>query len=131
MENLQIRTGQVCLNIVDEQGESRGIFKFNPEDIALAKRVVDIQAEISVKRAEFEKRIPECETPEQQLELMRETVDYFEGLIDRCFGEGSSKILFGDNTSLSMFNDFFDGITPYFKKAAQKRVAKYKKPSKK
>lgn len=130
MESLQVRTGQISLRILDDDGEERGIFKFNPEDIESAKRLVQLQSEFQEKYSDFEKRSELCKTLEEKAEFLSGTVQYFKSLVDECFGEGSSKILFGDANTLSMFFDFFEGITPYYKKASSERMAKYSKPSK-
>ena len=127
MESLQIRTGQISLTILDDAGNERGVFKFNPEDIQSARKVLSLQQELAEKQVDFEIKSQACETPEDKVDMMEEVVDYFEGIIDQCFGEGSSKILFGDAKTLSMFEDFFNGIMPYYEAASKKRMAKYGK----
>lgn len=131
MESLQIRTGQISLRILDDAGEERGIFKFNPDDIESAKKLVSLETELAQKEAELEELAKNAETPEQRIDALVEMVDYFEGVIDNCFGAGSSAILFGDCKSLSMFYDFLEGIIPYYEKASKERMAKYSVPSKK
>jgi hypothetical protein len=132
MQSLQIKTGEIRLQILDDAGEERGIFKFNPTDLESAKKVIALQSELAAKQAEFEKRVANCETPEDKVNCMAEVCDYFEGIIDDCFGAGSSKLLFGDAKTLSMFDDFLTGIMPYYEQASKERVAKYspKKTSK-
>lgn len=39
MESLQIRTGRIRLEILDDTGNSRGIFSFNPTDVESAKKL--------------------------------------------------------------------------------------------
>ena len=56
MESLQVRTGQISLRILDDAGEERGIFRFNPEDVESARRVVSLQKELDEKQREFELR---------------------------------------------------------------------------
>ena len=130
MDSLQIRTGQIRLMILDDAGEERGVFKFNPEDVESAKQVVLLQKELEEKNKEFDIQAEQCETPEEKAEVLSTTVAYFRGLVDRCFGEGSSDLLFGNNNTLSMFYDFFEGITPYYERASKQRMAKYKKAGK-
>lgn len=125
MPSLQIRTGEIKLEVLDDRGETRGFFVFNPEDINSAKRLADIQKEFEVTQAEFEKRAENCETQQEQIHLLDEVCDYYRGLIDNCFGEGSSDILFGKAKTLGMFEDFINGITPYYQEASKKRMAKY------
>lgn len=125
MESLQIRTGEIKLQILDDSGEERGIFKFNPEDVKVAERIMGLQEEFQIKQKEFQAKVPECETAEAQVKLLTEIVDYFKGLVDECFGVGTSALVFGDSNTLGMFEDFFTGITPYYQKASEKRLAKY------
>lgn len=130
MPSLQIHTGEVRLQILDDAGEVRGIFKFNPTDIETAKRLLKIQEDFENKEAEFQKRADDIEkngSTSDKIDLLSELCQYIEQEIDECFGEGSSKILFGDAMSIDMFNDFFSGITPYYEKASKDRIAKYQK----
>lgn len=131
MDSLQVRTGQISLRILDDAGEERGIFKFNPQDIQSAKRVVELQRELEEKQIEFDNRSKQCTTDIEKLELLDETVLYFRNLVDECFGAGSSDIVFGNCNTLSMFYDFFNGITPYYEKASKQRMDKYRKQTKK
>lgn len=130
MESLQVRTGQISLQILDDYGEVRGVFKFNPQDIESAKRVFALQAELPAKQAEFEARIETVTDDNDKMEVLSDIVDYFNNAIDDCFGKGSSAVLFGGAKTLSMYEDFFEGILPYYQKASEKRVGKYKKRGK-
>lgn len=126
MESLKIRTGEVRIRILDDRDEERGIFKFNPEDIGTTKKFLNVQKEFEVKQKEFLDKSEMCTTPDEKIELLSEIVDYLKTTIDGCFGQGSSQILFGDSCSLTMFEDFFEGITPYYEQASKARVEKYK-----
>lgn len=131
MDSLQVRTGQVSLRILDDSGEERGIFRFNPEDIESAKRVLALQEELINKDKEFIEKNKLCKTADERLELLSDTVNYFRTLIDDCFGAGTSDLVFGNAHTLSMFSDFIEGISPYYQKASAKRTAKYKKSAEK
>ena len=126
MESLKIRTGEVRIRILDDRDEERGIFKFNPEDIETTKKFFNVQKDFEVKQKEFLDKSELCTTPDKKIELLSEIVDYLKTTIDDCFGQGSSQILFGDNCSLTMFEDFFEGITPYYEQASKARIEKYK-----
>lgn len=130
MESLQVRTGQISLQILDDNGEPRGVFKFNPQDIESAKRVFALQSELPAKQAEFDARIEEVNSDDEKLALLSDIVDYFNDAIDNCFGAGSSAVLFGGAKVLSMYEDFFKGITPYYEKASKQRTSKYRKSGK-
>lgn len=125
MESLKIRTGQINLQIVNDAGEEKGVFSFNPEDVANAKKFLELQRELTFKQTEFEKKSANCKDDESKIDLLNEIVDYFESAIDSCWGEGTSKLLFGDAKTLTMFADFFEGIAPYYEEASKKRKAKY------
>lgn len=131
MESLQVRTGQVSLQILDDNGDPRGIFKFVPTDVESAKQILSLQQEVDDKYKEFQELAKDADSADKQISLLGEVVDYFESRIDAIFGMGSSKILFGDAKTLSMFDDFFTGIMPYYKKASEERVSKYTKTRKK
>ena len=79
---------------------------------------------------QYQEIIDEYAKTEEKIKLLDEVVLYFRELIDNCFGEGSSQILFGDEKSIDMFYDFFEGITPYYEKASEDRMAKYMQPNK-
>ena len=130
MQSLQVRTGQISLQILNDEGEVRGIFRFNPEDIESAKQVYRLQEELQIKEVEFEQRIKVAESVEDKLTVLDEIVKYFNDSIDLCFGAGSSEVLFGGAKTLSMYEDFFAGIVPYYEKASKARVSKYKKSGK-
>lgn len=130
MDSLQVRTGQISLRILDDNGDERGVFKFNPKDVEVAKKVFDLQEELQRKQVELDTRAEQCETDEDKISLLSEAVQYFRGIVDNCFGAGSSDILFGDANTLSMFADFFEGIIPYYAKASEDRIKKYSKPKK-
>ena len=43
------------------------------------------------------------------------------------FGAGTSEKAFGEAQTLNMFEQFFDGITPYIQGARGQKVSKYRK----
>lgn len=130
MESLQIRTGSISLKVLDDLGNERGIFTFNPEDVKSAEQLLLLQEELKVKSVEMEQKIDSCKDQAEKVQCMNEIVQYFRNAIDKCFGSGSSDILFGNSCTLSMFYDFIEGITPYYTKASEKRKAKYGKKQK-
>ena len=127
MGKLIINTGAISLDIEDSDGTKRGTFRFNPNDILIAKRMLDIQAEVNEKMTEFQQREEAITKPEDKVAFLYEVTEYYRKMIDDIFGEGSSQILFGDAHTLGMIVDFIDGITPYFNKASEKRMKKYNK----
>ena len=65
MESLQIKTGLLSLKILDDNGEERGVFSFNPSDIKVARKVTDLLDSYKVKQDEFNEKEKTCETPEE------------------------------------------------------------------
>jgi hypothetical protein len=130
MESLQIKTGQISLQILDDNGEVRGVFKFNPADVKVATKVIDLVAEFRTKQLEFDEKAKQCTESEDKLRLLDEVVDYFKQSIDGIWGTNSSQVLFGNASTLEMFDDFFSGITPYYQKESKKRMAKNARPKK-
>lgn len=122
MESLQIKTGQISLHITDDDGKERGIFRFNPEDVMVARKVMDLKKDFEVKEKEFKVLSKQADTAEKQIALLEEIVNYFREKIDECYGQGTSDILFGEARVLGMFGDFFAGINPYYMKASEKRM---------
>lgn len=133
MDSLKISTGVIPLNIVDDNGDSRGIFKFNPSDLGTAEKFMNMQNDFELKQIEFTHKVESLEQsqPNEQISFMNEVCDYFKNSIDEIFGDGSSNILFGDAKTFGMFTDFFEGISPFYQieanKKMQKHTAKYKK----
>lgn len=127
MGKLIINTGVISLDIEDSDGTKRGTFRFNPRDILIAKRMLDMQAELNEKMSEFQQREEAITKPEEKVDFLYEVTEYYRKKIDDIFGAGSSQILFGDAHTLGMISDFVDGVTPYFNTASKNRMDKYKK----
>jgi hypothetical protein len=126
MEQLKISTGKIAIQILDDDGEVRGVFKFNPEDIKSARKIADLIEDYKTKSVEYSERAKLIETPEENVRLLDEVVDYFKTSLDSVYGDGTSMVLFGNASTLEMFDDFFAGITPYYEKASKQRKAKFK-----
>lgn len=127
MASLKIGTGMIELDIEDDFGNIRGKFRFNPNDIKSARKVMDLIEEFKVKQNEFSEKEKTCTDAESRIRLLDEIVDYMKKSIDDVWGEDSSKTLFGNASTLDMFDDFFNGITPFYLKESKKRTGKYKK----
>lgn len=127
MESLQIRTGKIAIKILDDDGEVRGIFKFNPEDLGVAKRMSELLAEIKQNTGEISKRESECKTGEERMLLLEEVCSGYRDKIDQIWGAGSSDILFGNAVCVEMFTDFLNGISKHYQKESNKRIAEYQK----
>lgn len=127
MARLKINTGLIALDVEDEFGNIRGIFKFNPEDTGVANRLFNLQTELNEREKEWiekAKQLDEANNAEETIKFLHSVCVYLKEAIDNLYGIGTSKILFGNAETFDMFNQFFDGIIPYYKEASVKRIEK-------
>lgn len=124
MEKLKISTGEMSLEI-ERNGEITGIFRFNPRDVAQAKRLFETQAQISEIDEDFIHRDKEAKTPLEKTQILEEYCKHQMDKIDYIFGAGSSEVLFGETKSRIAFQSFYDGIIPYYAKASKEAMKKY------
>lgn len=118
-------------------GDESRVIAFDPTDILFAERFYKAIADFEAKLADYQKRAQDLEAEsgedangiptntEARIALLRDTCQFMRDKIDSVFGAGTSQTTFGDALSLDMFNQFFDGITPYFSKARAAKVAQY------
>ncbi|MDD3395570.1 MAG: hypothetical protein PHG19_13175 [Anaerotignum sp.] len=136
MAGIKINTGVIRLE-VDCDGVKDEI-SFNPNDVVFMENIYRLMGELQEKKAEYaeaegkldaNKGVDESGFPlnmQEQLNLILDICFYIKGQIDGVFGEGTSKKLFGSANTLDMFEQFFDGITPYIQSARESKLAQYK-----
>lgn len=134
MNNIRIETGGIRLTV---NGDESRVIAFNPNDISFAERYYDLLSRAdqridayAAREAELDKdtAVDAYGVPTNmpaRMALLREACDYVKSEIDMVFGEGTSKAAFGDAYVLDMFQQFFDGITPYIQKARAGKMSKY------
>ena len=127
MEPIKISTGMVSVDIIDDFGEVRGVFKFNPEDLGVMKRMLELKNKIQSESSENEKKESECKTGEERMLFLEKICTDYKNQIDNIWGTGTSNILFGDAVCLTMFSDFLAGVGKCYEDESQKRINKYKK----
>jgi hypothetical protein len=137
-DTLRIDTGEKHIAITNANGDVRGEIVFNPADVLFAERFYKVVGEFDVKLTEYQSRYEEVGKDtdehgvllhaENNLQLLRETCEYIRGQIDYLFGEGTSQIAFGDAMVLNMFEQFFDGITPFIQTARVQKISQYMPP---
>lgn len=130
MTSLKINTGDISLEILGDDDKPRGVFKFNPEDIVTTKKFLQVQKDFALMEKEYQDRAAMTEDTLEVASLLAEIVTFLKTKLDEVYGENTSKVLFGDACTLSMFSDFFDGIEPYYTKAINKMRKKYSKNGK-
>jgi uncharacterized protein YfcZ (UPF0381/DUF406 family) len=124
MNSLQINTGEIRISINDDPTR---IVSFNPSDAGFAERFYKIVGEFEEKLAEFQSKAKDAGNLQtiEQITILKETCEFVRMKIDYVFGAGTSQTVFGDSLVLDSFSQFFDGITPYIRKARTEKIAKY------
>ncbi len=132
MQNINIDDGKICLTVNND--ESR-VIEFKPGDIQFIDRFYALITEYEQKNEEYIRRGKElAENKELDatgiptnfadcLALLREICEYTKDKVDEVFGPGTSQAAFGDNNTIGMFSQFFDGIVPYIHEARTKAIA--------
>lgn len=135
MDSIKITTGEKRIAINDDPGR---VIVFNPTDVLFAEKFYSLIGEFQTRLTEYEKRSEEIDQVQdvdgnglpanldQRLALMREACEYMRERIDYLFGAGTSHKAFGDTLELDVFQQFFEGITPFVKEARTEKIAQYK-----
>ncbi|MEA5057250.1 MAG: DUF6673 family protein [Anaerotignum propionicum] len=136
MAGIKINTGIIRLE-VDCDGVKDEI-SFNPNDVIFMENIYRLMSELEKKKKAYEETeqklnantgIDENGIPvnmKERLSLISDICFYIKGQIDEVFGVGTSKKLFGNANTLDMFEQFFDGITPYIQSARESKLSQYK-----
>lgn len=134
MQSIRIDTGSIRIAINDD--ETR-VIEFNPNDLAFIERFYGLIGEFEGKEKEYEQKIntinqsvelDSYNIPKnmgESLVLLKEICEFMREKIDHVFGNGTSQKAFGSENTLSMFEQFFNGITPYIQQARTGKVDKY------
>lgn len=134
MKSLNINTGAIRLAINEDENR---VIEFNPYDINFVGNFYKLLEDFEIKEREFLKRLEEIEKNKKKtsfgvpanipegLALLEDIFDYLKEQIDLIFGKGTSEKAFGDANTLNMFEQFFDGITPYVQNARSGMINEY------
>ena len=135
MDSIRIETGVKRIQVND----GPEYIEFNPADVSFAERFYQLIQDFEVKQVEYQKRAEAIDANKELdasgipvnfpdgLAMMREVCEFMRAGIDGLFGKDTSKKAFGDALSLSMFQRFFEGITPFIKSARTEKIVKYQK----
>jgi hypothetical protein len=111
--------------------------EFNPEDVLFVEKFYKVIGDFQAKLKEYQERAKEIdfsasktqdELPDnldEQLEFIKDVCKFTHERIDYLFGEGTSEKLFHGAESLSMIEQFFEGLIPFIKQKREQRLAKY------
>jgi hypothetical protein len=135
MDSIRIETGVKKIQIND----GPEYIEFNPADVSFAERFYQLIRDFEAKQVEYQKRAEAIDANKELdangipvnlpdgLAMIRDVCEFMREKIDGLFGKDTSRKAFGDALSLSMFEQFFTGITPFIKTARANKVAKYQK----
>jgi hypothetical protein len=136
---MKLNTGLVRIPI-ERDGENVGELKFNPKDAGFAERFYSLISEFEEKEKEYREKAALLDADEEidsfgvpknareGVALLKDICEYMREKIDYVFGESTSQLVFGDYNNPDMFEQFFEGVTPYIQQARTEKVAKYTKP---
>lgn len=105
------------------------------DDLDLPYRFYGMLRGFGEKRAHFAQRLAESaknggENPLALAEVEREMNIYFRDAVDKVFGAGTCRKVYGDILpSVEMHLEFFDALRPYFEEEAARRREKMSKYS--
>ena len=134
MDSLRIETGEKRIAINDDPAR---VIVFNPQDVTFAEKFYSLIGEFEIKLNEYKAQSDQLEKVtaldanglpvnlDARLALQREVCTFIRNRIDYLFGANTSRIAFGDVMSMDVFEQFFQGITPYFQKARAAKVEQY------
>ncbi len=133
MESLKLNHGTIRLAVDDDPNR---VIAFNPADVGFVERFYGLIGLLEAKEQEYQARIQQVdETAKdehglpanlgQQLQIIKDICVDLRSEIDGVFGVGTSQAAFGNINTLSMFEEFFVGITPYIQQARSDKMQKH------
>jgi len=135
MDSIQINSGEKRILV---NGDPTRVIVFNPSDVVFAEKFYRLIGDFQSKLTEYQARAEEIDAQDDfkdnnlgnvnaRIEFLREVCTYIRESIDNLFGAGTSQIAFEDTLSLDVFEQFFEGITPFIQTARTDKVQKYVK----
>lgn len=135
MDSIRIETGVKNIQVND----GPEFITFDPTDVSFAEKFYALVQEFGTKQVEYKKRAELIDANKELdlngipvnfpegLAMMREVCEFMRDKIDDLFGKDTSRKCFGDALSLSVFEQFFVGITPYIQSARAEKTKRYTK----
>lgn len=136
MQSIKIDTGAVTIPI-ERDGELVSSINFNPNEVTFVEKFYGLISRLEEKEKEYKHRLEELGDDEdvdsygipknmgEGLKLLHDICDYMKTEIDSVFGVGTSEAVFGNATTLDMFEQFLDGVTPYIQQVRIGKTEKY------
>lgn len=136
MDSLRIDAGVIRITVNDDPNR---VISFNPEDVLFAEKFYNLLQEFQEKQKEYEIRLNEIKAAEvldetgipknlsDTLTVVEEICDFMRNKIDEVFGAGTSNVAFGEAKSLTMIEQFFQGIVPFIQAGRAQKLSKYER----
>ncbi len=133
---MKIDSGMVTID-VERDGEAAGSFSFNPENTSFREKVYKLFGDFKEKERELKEKTKRLQLDEAKdedgiplnleaaIELEKETFQWTTQAIDEVFGEGTSKVAFGDEMNIYMLYQFMDEIAPFMEDAGGAKIERY------
>lgn len=135
VDKLIINSGEKRIQINDTDD----YLVFNPNDVVFVERFYKMITEFETKLKDYQAKGAELDKAtdvnelgipvnvQERINFIHEACNFMYEQIDFLFGEGTSKMLFGETESLDMLEQFFSGLTPIIESYRKANVKKYLK----
>ena len=128
--SLTIKTGTLHLPVVRD-GQAVGELCLQPDDTAFLGRFYALIPTLEAQRSALASALDsQKNTPEATLAAMQQANDALRAEIDTVFGSGTAGLVFGTTCSLSMVQQFFEGIAAALEQVRAPKIAAYTAPVK-
>jgi len=135
MESIRIDSTKKQVVINDDPER---MIEFDPFDVAFRERFFRLHLDIIIKYKEYSKKFDriekylfELDQDDSDQDILSLNLSEMEicsialNGIDKLFGDGTSKKVFGDEINVNLIQQFFDGISRYFNDASSEKMTKY------
>ena len=108
-------------------GDENNLLSFDPGDLNFRKGFYEIQKSIKIKEKEIDIKLKKINPDDikSQFDLEEELFNYMSNMIDKIFGQNSTKKICGNRRNPIIIANFLIAIAPYVKKFNEDAKNKY------
>lgn len=114
---------------VMRDGKRVGVLTLHPDDTAFLTKFYALLQTLEQQRATLAAKLDTNTTPQHVLETLQEACCCLRTEIDTVFGVGTSAFVFGEGCSLTLLQQFFEGVSVALRDARSAKLAAYTAPS--
>ena len=124
METLTLKSNRVELAV---NGDPQRVLSFDPYDVGFAAGFYSLAEGFTAKEQEYRSRAAALEAGDASgaAVLLQEICAWLGEQIDQLFGQGTCQTVFGESRSLGLYQQFFEGVVPYIRKAREDQLESY------